>query len=216
MRKSVSSVLAVLAVTAGLTLTPGVAFAGDDNSGHDGGVGHNNDTRGLVGGILPINGNCNVNVNVLGRSHCTSADNYGGGGAGWESDSIGYYPTLYNQNQLNLVEYGYATPVPVCNYGTWNEFEGFARPRLGGRFDNLRSRFGRTYGAWNTGWERVRAEGGCPTVVEQPTIVAYQPTSYIPQSGGSELSSPGPQGQQQVQRPSNGGSVDTGDGSTVK
>ncbi len=211
MRKSVSSVLAALAVTAGLTLTPGVAFA-DDNSGNDGGVGgsHNHDSHGLVGGVL--DGNCNVNVNVLGSSRCNNAENYGRGIGypGWVADGDGYYPTLYNQSQLNLVEYGYGTPVSVCNYPSWGAFEGFARPRLRG-FDSFRSRFGRTVGAWNTGWDRVRREGGCgSTVVEQPTIVEQeQPVIYSPQRSGRELSSP------QVRQPSES-SVNTGDGSTVK
>lgn len=207
MRKSVSSVLAALAVTAGLTLTPGVAFAGDD--GNVGGDHHDHDSHGLVGGVL--NGNCNVNVNVLGSSRCNNTESYAAGGAGWVSEGYGYYPTLYNRDRLSLVEYGYATPVAVCKYRSWGAFEGFARPRLGGRFDSLRSRFGRTVGAWNTGWDRVRREGGCgSTVVEQPTIVEQeQPAIYSPQRSGSELSSP------QVRQPSES-SVNTGDGSTVK
>jgi hypothetical protein len=212
MRKTVTTLLAAIAVTFGLAATTGVAFAGDNNGiGTGGGDAHNHAGRGLLGGGLlggvlhGDGGTCN-GVTLASTCRGPRTNNYVGA-TGYPGYSYGY-PVLVDGDQLNLAEYGYPGTVDVCNYPTYNTFETFAAPRLGHRYGDFRNRLGRDRGAWDTSWTRLRDEGCQPTqiVEEQPALynVTQEPSE-------TKLSNPG----DQVTRPSQP-DVDTGDGSTVK
>jgi hypothetical protein len=106
MRKSVTTLLATLAVGFGLTATTGVALADGNNNGGIGGVGgnHNND-GGLLGGVIQTNGGTCNGVTVISSCKSRTNNNYGDN-VGY-SGGYGYYSTLYNRSH-------YA--VDVCDY----------------------------------------------------------------------------------------------------
>lgn len=107
MRKSVTTLLATLAVGFGLTATTGVALADGNNNGGIGGVGgsHNND-GGLLGGVIQTNGSGTCNgITVISNCRGSRTNNYGDT-VGYSGGGYGYY-SLHNRSR-------YA--VDVCDY----------------------------------------------------------------------------------------------------
>lgn len=92
------------------------------------------------------------------------------------------FPTLINGSLLNLNAYGLegAQPVNVCQYPSWDTFQGQFAPRFGNRFGGFRGRFGGNEGAWRSGWSTLRQQASCSqTVIVNPPSSITNNNNYV-------------------------------------